>query len=437
MSAKLKVGAAKADITPKIGAILQGYAPGRPAESINDNLYATAYAFEYRDRRSVIVSLDLCLVSDPLVTKIRKAIEEKTGVPAENTIISTTHTHSGPHTRTMPGRYPPLDTDYIYGKMVTGIAQASYDAVQSLRPALVGIGATDSDVGINRRGIAKDGTVVLGQNPYGSKDPIMTVVSFREPDGAIIGNMIHYGCHNTASGINPEITRDWCGVMNDRLEAVSGGITAFFNGCEGDCGPNLPNGSTTGNLQMALELGGRAAIDAVRAWKSIKIWHDDCDMKVITGDIVLPLKPVGTAEEIKKEIEAQGDPETLKGLRRTGYDVLLDRLAFVEAGNKGEDSRALPHSLISIGPVAFVPIPFETFSIITLRLREYSPFAHTLSLSNGNGSLMYFPSQDQLCRGGYEVWMFTSMQLQPFGDDSEQYYINQCTALLEALKENK
>jgi hypothetical protein len=45
-------------------------------------------------------------------------------------------------------------------------------------------------------------------------------------------NLIHYGTHDSASGINPEITLNWCGVMVDRLEAESGGSSAFVNGCE-------------------------------------------------------------------------------------------------------------------------------------------------------------------------------------------------------------
>ena len=81
-----------------------------------------------------------------------------------------------------------------------------------------------------RREIKEDGTTVLGQNPWGPKDPIMTVVSFRGEDGAIIANMIHYCCHCTASGKNDEITRDWAGVMTDMLEAQTGAITGFYAG---------------------------------------------------------------------------------------------------------------------------------------------------------------------------------------------------------------
>ena len=433
MSTRLLVGAGRGDITPDVGAILSGYAPGRPSETIHDHLHVTAYAFEYNGLRSLLVTTDLLLISDPLSTEMRRAMAEASGIPFEYIILTSTHTHSGPVTRRLPGEYP-LDEDYLYNRLVPAAASAAKQAAQSLRPALMGVGVTESDVGINRREIAPDGSIRLGQNPFGSRDPVMTVVSFREPDGAPIANIIHYGAHNTASGPNPEITRDWCGVMIDRLEETAGGITAFFNGCEGDCGPNLPNGQTTGDLQLALELGGRAAIDAVRAWRSITEWQSDCDMRVVTGDVKLPLKPLPSIAELERQIAEMGDPAELSGLKSTEYGILLERAGLARSGKKLSDFRALPHTVISVGPVAFLPVPFEVFSVITLRLRRYSPYPHTLSLSNGNGSIKYFPSQDQLCRGGYEVWLFTSMEPQPFADDSEQYYVSGCTALLEKLK---
>ena len=436
MNSKLLVGVGRQDITPGIGAVLQGYAPGRPAESIHDHLNLTAYAFEYESLRSIVAAADLLLLSEPFVSEIRQAMAEASGIPFDNIIICTTHTHSGPVTRRSPGEYP-VDNDYLYNHLVPAAAKAAADAAASLRPALVGIGTTHSDVGINRRQINEDGSISLGQNPYGSYDPIMTVISFREPDGKPIGNMIHYGAHNTASGKNPEITRDWCGVMIDRLEELSGGITAFFNGCEGDCGPRLPSGKTTGNLQQALELGGQAATDAVRAWCSIKEWRSDFDMRVISGTVQMPLKKPASLPELEAELASFEDPASISGLKLTHYKVVQERIEAVKSGMQFKDFSDMPISVVSVGPVAFLPIPFETFSVITLRLRKYSPFTHTLSLSNGNGSIEYFPSQDQLIRGGYEVWMFTSMKLQPYADNSEQCFVSGCTELLRKLKNNE
>ena len=423
MSEQFKAGVGRRDITPAVGAILAGYAPGRPSTSVHDPLHFTAFAFEKGGHTAIVATADLLYIEDPLMSTVRSAMSEKSGVPIENIIVCAIHTHSGPAVYSRNGYTP--DTEYLYHKLVPAAAEAAEEAVKSLRPAVMGISTIHSDVGVNRREIREDGSVALGQNPFGSYDPTMTVISFKEPGGRPIGNMIHYGAHNTGSGINGEITRDWCGVMIDRLEEVSGGVTAFYNGCEGDVGPRLSNGKTTGNLALALELGGVAANDAVKAWRQTTDWRTDADVAVSNQPITLPFKPLQSSEEIEKRLREIGDPERLKGLPLTEYKVLLERWEAIKSGKKLDDQLTFTQTVVSVGPVAFVALPFEVFSGITLRLSAYSPFPHTLSLSNANGEYSYFPSEDQICRGGYEVWMFSSMRIRPFVDQSEQIYIDQ------------
>jgi len=434
MKNKLLVGVGRHDITPPIGAWLTGYAPARRAESVGDNLNITAFAFEYNGLRSMVVTADVCLIRANYAEQVRKLMGTAAHIPFEHITLSATHTHSGPATfRTGGGSE--MDMEYFNNIFIPAAEKAAADAAASLRPAQLGVGEIHSDVGVNRRGMKLDGSIVLGQDPHGTYDPIMTVISFREPDGKPIGNIIHYGAHNTASGKNTEITRDWCGVAIDRLEAESGGITAFFNGCEGDCGPRLPNGQTTGNYKMALELGGRAAIDAVNAWRSIKEWRADLPMKVIAEDIALPFKPMPSEADLIKEIETMGNPENLVGLQVLSYKALLGRLELIRSGQKIESEKLFRTTVVSIGPLAFFPIPFEVFSRITLRIREFSPYPYTLSLSNANSSNFYFPSMDQIIRGGYEVWAFTSFNAQPFADDSEQHLVEGAVRLLNTLNQ--
>ena len=434
MKKTLNVGVGRADISPAVGTWLTGYAPARRAEIINDPLHLTAFAFEQDGVRAIVATADTCVIEDAFSAEVRRAMSEASGVPFEKIILSATHTHSGPALFDTPGGAP-FDRDYAYGKFLPAAKAAAADATASLRPAVMGVGVTQSDVGVNRRQILTNGDVALGQEPLGSYDPTMTVVSFREPDGKPIGNIIHYGAHNTGAGANPEATRDWCGVMIDRLEAESGGVTAFFNGCEGDVGPRLANGGTTGSLKLTLELGGRAAIDAVRAWRSIREWRSGCELKTLSCDIKLPYKKLPAYEELMDEINSKGDPDKLVGLAVMEYEALSKRAEAMREGKLPGEARAFPIFAVSVGPVAFLPIPFEIFSMITLRISRHSPFAHTLSLSNANGWTLYFPSMDQIIRGGYEVWVFTKLSAFPFADDSEQHFVSQAAELLKRLKE--
>ena len=63
--------------------------------------------------------------------------------------------------------------------------------------------------------------------------------------------------------------------MEDRLQNISGGITAFFNGATGDSGPRLTNGKTVGDIKIAMEHSGLAAHEAWACFRSIKLQCSD------------------------------------------------------------------------------------------------------------------------------------------------------------------
>ena len=430
MMENLKVGVGRRVITPPMGYMLQGYTPARPALSVYDDVHITAFAFETAGVRSILFSAEVCNILVEVIRMIKEPLEKATGVPAGNMIISCTHTHSSAHMSWELEEDP--ENHYVVKTFIPMAIDAAMEALSNMRVAQMGVGTTWSDVAVNRRQIKEDtGTVMLGQNPYGSWDPTMTVVAFREPDGTPIGNIIHYGCHNTASAKTDEVTRDWAGVMVDRLEAFSGGMTAFVNGCGGDCGPRLPNGKTTGNLQMAPELGGKAGIDAAKAYRNIDRW-ENAPMRVLATRISLPLQDVGTPEQVRAEAAKLGDPAELKGTVLSSYKCLIERAEWLEAGNVPPTEKHIDHTFIVLGELVLQSIPFEPFSILTLRIKEHSPFRHTLCLGYSNGSLSYFPSMDQIIRGGYEVRMFKTINLIPFRDDSEQFYV---LGSLEILRE--
>ncbi|NLM76664.1 MAG: hypothetical protein GX173_01070, partial [Ruminococcaceae bacterium] len=306
MKKGLHVGAGRATITPPVGTILYGYAPGRPAEAVHDELRVTCIAFADEHEQAMLISADICTYHQNSADRLRRLVSDQTGMPAENIIFCTTHTHSGPAASAGAG-WGTTNEQYNLKLLEPAVLQAAQKACSGLQPALVGIGTCNSQTGINRRQINRDGTVALGQNPWGPYDPLLTVVSFKARDGVPIANLVHYGCHGTAAGKNPEITRDWSGPMVDCLERHSGTASVFFNGAIGDVGPRLPNGRTTGDLQAALELGARAGFDAVRALQRIKDYRD-VRLSTISGDLPLPLKPLADRETALQAIHELGDP---------------------------------------------------------------------------------------------------------------------------------
>ncbi len=426
---KLYAGIGREIITPPVGTPLFGYRPDVISQSVNDDLTVTAFALSYKDQKILLISATVCLFENELSDRIRKAAGEAAGVPGSNVILSATHTHSGPCTSGLIG-WGGINWEYVDNILVPRTVSAAKQASLSQKPALFGIASIESNVGINRRQLNPDGSVVLGQNPWGTYDPEMTVVSFiHEESNKQIGSIIHYGAHCTAAGANLEISRDWAGPMLDTLERISGAPAAFFNGCEGDVGPRLSNGQTVGDLRYVNELGQIAASDAVKAWRSIKEYRT-VPLGVIKDEVKIPYAPIMPIEEAKARLAQFGGivPEYNEPhMRYHMYEAIIEEH---ENGRLAPDYFSFSQTIVTIGPLAIVPFPFEFFSEISLRLRSYSPYQHTLCFGCTNGSNNYLPTQDQLCRGGYEVIMFKYSHIYALRDDSDTIIINENLRLL-------
>lgn len=437
MKGKFFVGVARADITPLVGGPLQGYTPWRNSGSIHDPLHLTVFMIRQEETCVMLASADLVGIPTNLNLELRKAMANAVGTRPEHILLAPTHTHSGPVTN-IDKEGKCRNPVYFEIILKNAAIHAAKEAARNLQPAELGIGTTQSQVAVNRRELDVNGQVVLGQEPLGSYDPTMTVISFRTPEGKILGNIVHYGCHNTASGNGTEITRDWCGVMIDRMDEETGGMTAFVNGCQGDCGPRLPNGKTTGNVKMAQELGGLAGIDAMRAFRSIRRWENEIDLRVLNSTIKLPYGKLATEEAMLRELEELGDPEKLTSEPLIYYNSVMNQLEMVRSGKaaeyEAEGGKSFNLTVIAVGPIAFMPVPFETFSGITVRISRHSPFPWTVCISNGNaGNNGYLPTQDQLCRGGYEVHSFRFPNGYPLADNTDQNMVSAALKLLETL----
>lgn len=386
---ELKIGTARECITPEIGGLLMGYGSSVPSDSVHDGLNATAIALEYGQEKVILLSLDLCLIENDLTAELREACGRAANIPAANVLLATTHTHSGPN---FDGSG---DGGYVDNILMPRLISAAGNCVKNMRSATVGIAKANTLTGINRRELLADNSVILGQNPWGPYDPEMTIISFKDENDMTVANWVHYGAHSTSAGMGTIITRDWSGVMTDRLEAETGGApAAFLNGAMGDVAPRMANGRSSGDITHVAEVGGLAGMDAVRAYGNIAEYRRE-DMAVRVGEVRIPY-----------EIYPPG----------------------------GVDAYSYELTVIRIGPVVMVPTPFEVFSQLSLRMRAYSPFGHTLLLGLANGFNMYLPSRDQIIRGGYEVERFVEWSAPSrLPDDTDRILIEQSVKIISSL----
>ena len=426
-----EAGAAREDITPPVGTLLYGYTPDTVSTSVHDPLNITAAAFKQGEECALLLSVTVGDFNTGLCDEIRHEIESRTGVPFGRILIAATHTHSAPNVAGIEG-WGEIDRTYVETILRPAMLRVSERAAEALVPAEISIGETESRVGINRRQHNRDGSISLGQNPWGSFDPTMTCISFRnaETHEGIL-NMIHYGCHGTAAGRNHEISRDWSGIMTDRLEEETGVLTAFWNGAQGDVGPRLTNKRTTGDIRHVEELGGAAALDAMAAYDARGVWKKG-ELRILEGELAVPYKPLPTLEEVEEKLASYKDPESLINVQKLEYAHWRDVAEEYRKGLPAHDPCfRIRETVLSLGDVAFVPFPFEIFSGISLRLRAYSPLRYTLALSNTNGYQAYLPTRDQIALGGYEVACFLYDGAYTLADDADQYLIEGSLAVLE------
>ena len=432
MSRIFKLGVGRERITPKIGTNLYGYPYDRFATGVHDDLNATAFAINNGEDTFIIFSLDICSLHIQEIKIIRELINKKLGVKENNIFFSAIHTHSGPCTHESTG-WGQADTSYLDEILFPRLIVAAESALSSMKDAVMGIGSTESEVGINRRQITLEGNVLLGQNPWGLFNNEMTVFSFKEPDGAPIGIIVNYGCHGTSAGNGLEITRDWSGVMVDMLEKEYGCPCALLVGALGDTGPRLPSGKTVGEIHYMEELGTVAGIDAIRAYRTIKEYRVP-DFKIKSLDITLPYEPLPEYEEVKEALAALGNFDELKAVKlKIGlkYKRIID---IYEGRATKEDGFRFKATAFCLGDVAFIGFPFEVFGAICMRIALHSPFEKTLTLSNFNGSNGYFPSKGEILLGGYEVDMFKVFNGLSIDNDADTIAVQRAVDELNKLK---
>ena len=430
---ELYLGIGRTVITPKVGAALYGYAPDHFSTSVNDDLTAMVFYFEQDGERALLASLTLCSLSNGLADEIMSEIEKRHGIPKGSQIIHAIHTHSAPNTTGTYG-WGDIDHEYVDGILLPRLYEAVDIAVKSAVPAEMAVATGESRVGINRRELTIENEVRLGQNPWGPYDPAMTVISFRKTDGTPYANIIHYGAHATAAGKNPEISRDWPGVMIDVLEAETGAVTAFINGPEGDVGPRLSNGRTTGGgkIEYAMRHGAVAGQDAVRIRESLG-GYSVPKLKTHGGVLNLPLAkriPLETAKEEHKKYV--GETVNNRAQLEKYYREVIESY---ENGFVDEETREVSQNLIRLGNVCIVAFSYELFSEIGLRIKRESDIPYLLCLSNTNGSEGYFATESEMCRGGYEIKMTKTAKVQSFTDNADWYVVTETLKNLDNVKE--
>lgn len=431
---QFQCGVAKRVITPAIGGHLFGYHPNIISEEKHDDLTACAFSFFDGKEKAMMISLTVCSLDTELTHALCKDIAKMTGIHEDAILISCIHTHCGPPLINSPG-WGEIDTGYFYEVLRPRVLEAAKEAYEAMEPAEMGYAVGESLVGINRRECTPEGGVKLGQDPLGFQDKSMRVAAFRNLKGRILGTVVTYSAHNTAAGPISVITRDWAGMLCDGMEENTGAVCAYFNGTIGDTGPRLSNGRTVGDIPLMEELGRKAAQDAINIFRKIKIFENVC-VKGIKKPFSLPKKPRIPYEEAKKRY-ALAKAEAKANMSCKIAEHYRKIVASYEAGQEDEKEFSTDLIAVKVGPLVFAGMPFELFTRIGLRIRRRVRKLTVICLSLTDGWGHYFPTEDEIPRGGYEIRNYHHAHAQHYCEGAPDLLVDKAVKILEALQEDE
>ncbi|MEO3805918.1 neutral/alkaline non-lysosomal ceramidase N-terminal domain-containing protein [Nonomuraea sp. B1E8] len=238
----LLAGAAVADITPRPGGSLAGYAARTSASTaVHDPLLATAVAVSDGTTMSVVICADLVALDPDTTRHIAGDLRERTGIPEERVAVAVTHTHAGPAV-TRGGIGGVADPSYVR-HACSRIVAAAEAALDAMAPAVLRRGSGTLDgVASNRRG----GTLT---------DPVVPVVRLEREGGEPIATVFSYACHPVTLGPdNLQVTADWPGYARRHVESRAGGVAVFLQGC---CGQLNTGHTALDSLRRAEPQPGR------------------------------------------------------------------------------------------------------------------------------------------------------------------------------------
>ncbi len=245
-----RAGVARIDITPPIGHPMGGYSERKGnATGTHDPLYATVLVIESGDTSLALVTCDLrSFVS----TRVSDLARERYGI--KTTIISVSHTHSGPVTWELHSSWYPQAED----KMVEAIGKAKSE----MFPATFAMSTGHVYLGFNRRKIVNGKGTMWWRNaeklPSHPLDPTVNVFQVKDTDGKTRAVLVNFACHPSVLGPdNLQYSADYPGAMKRYVESkIPGALCLFIQGGAGDINPYRDKEPVAGQgFQAVQEMG--------------------------------------------------------------------------------------------------------------------------------------------------------------------------------------
>ncbi len=425
--AEFRAAFAERDITPEIGMEVPGGYGKAFSKRIHDPCKVRAVVFDDGTREVALVGLDALVVPRGLVLEVRALLHERCKLAPDAVMIGASHSHSsGPTGMTLPGEYDhasPLvqelackkssaaDARYLV-KVRDAIVEAVAAAHDARAVATAGFGVGREDqVAFNRRIRMKNGLSFSHPgkgNPdnvefAGPVDPEVGVIGAWDADGRLLGCVVNFACHATASG--PWVSANWIYYMEKAIQGYFGAETkvVFLQGACGDVTQvnNLDPRQNPDGDAWSQFVGGRVGAEAVKVllgMSQTRTSEVPLDVRQKVWNIA---RRVPAPERVKAAFDLVQIPE-----KDAGPDwVWAKETVMLDALIAKEPKVEVEAQAIQIGPVVCLAVPAEYFCQYGLEMKVGSGFPITFPVELANGCVGYVPTEEAFGEhgGGYET----------------------------------
>jgi len=380
----MKISHLERIISPEVGTKVAGYGLDDVSVTKLDDLYLSALAMDDGQKKIVILGYDLLGIEDTWIARIREACVAVFGGELSDCILTCTHTHSGPNTRSL-GRCPEiLEVEYL-----ENLLKITVDAVKELfdQPFVdtdVYFYSWTCDENINRRYIGPENRASFLPHRR-DMERIADGVCDKEIGGLcfvnktkrrqleyIIGNFAAHPLAGHAPGLGGvRISADFPGAFRKYIKEEVGIESMFITGAAGDM---VPRGH---------ELG----VDAIRQ----------------VGTNLATAALAGIINATRNPDLFKLTTETLQSCIETrNYTIRESKQDALPPQHRGKKEAALDIQLISIGDVCLIGVPGELAAELGLEMKWHSPFRKTFVLYCSTAYFSYLSHGNALVSGGYE-----------------------------------
>jgi len=387
----MRAGAAVVDITPLRNVELAGFrARAQPMTGVRDPLFARALAFDDGRGRAVMVVADVLGAQSPVVEAIQEQAAQRLGLAPEFFHIAGTHTHSAPAIGAAGlrdcGR---PDPDYVrfFQERILACAGA---ALENMQPASLALSTSEAHLGSDRRR-----EWLKLECPEQSDPEVLALWVLDAGSGAPFAVAVNYACHAVCFS-DRLASADWPGAVCSALsQALGPGVTPLVLAGAGANTNPLNRGSADAVRSMAQTLAS-AVLAAPR--KTVTAAPVHARRTVVSAPFLIPSEQDLLA--MRREFLGRVKPGD-SNADSTRLEWVDSRLADQRAGRLPPFWPA-PVSVLAVGPVRFVFLPFETFAQTGLAIKRRSP-GSVFVVSCADGLAGYLPVRAAFAEGGYEV----------------------------------